>query len=46
MGLDRLKIKDREEESKVIPRFPAWTTGWRSNIFKREDHDLGLDIKI
>lgn len=30
----------------MIPRFPAWTTGWRSSIFKMEDYDLGLDIKI
>lgn len=29
-----------EEESKVIPRFLACTTGWRNNIFEREDREF------
>lgn len=29
----------------MIPRFLAWTTGWRSSIFKREDYDFRAGCK-
>lgn len=46
MGLDRLDMGVGEEASKVIPRFLAWTTRWRSSIFGRKIVSLGLDVKI
>lgn len=34
-----------EEESKVISRFLACTTGWRSSIFEREDYEFRAKCK-
>lgn len=35
-----------EEESKMSPRFLAWTTGWRSSIFETDDYEFRARYRV